>query len=125
MKQNIMKKWVNALRSGKYKQGQGALKQYNDKGQAQHCCLGVLCELYNDTMKKNRKKILSEEFDAGYVRLNNNITSLPHEVMEWAGIEDNFGEFMTHPYGSLADLNDLGKSFTTIATIIEENWQSI
>jgi hypothetical protein len=125
MKQNIMKKWVNALRSGKYKQGKGALKQYNDKGQAQHCCLGVLCELYNDTMKKNRKKILSEEFDAGYVRLNNNITSLPKEVMEWAGIEDNFGEFMTHPYGSLADLNDLGKSFTTIATIIEENWQSI
>lgn len=34
------KKWVEALRSGKYKQGQGYL--YNE---GLHCCLGVACEI--------------------------------------------------------------------------------
>lgn len=57
MKQNIMKKWVKALRSGKYKQGYGTLKQYNGFEEVYHCCLGVLCELYNDEMRKNKKKI--------------------------------------------------------------------
>lgn len=44
MKNNIMKKWVKALRSGKYKQGTGTLKQYNRNEEAKHCCLGVLCQ---------------------------------------------------------------------------------
>lgn len=34
------KKWVEALRSGKYKQGKEALC-FGDK----YCCLGVLCEI--------------------------------------------------------------------------------
>mgnify|MGYP007046850129 CR=1 FL=1 len=63
MKKDIAKKWVKALRSGKFKQGQGTLKQYDSEGNIKHCCLGVLCELYNETMKKNKKKTLPEKFD--------------------------------------------------------------
>ena len=36
----MIDKWIEALRSGKYKQGKGFLK----KGDC-HCCLGVLCEV--------------------------------------------------------------------------------
>jgi len=139
MKQNIMKKWINALRSGKYKQGTETLKQYNSKGNAQHCCLGVLCELYNQEMKKNKKKTLPEkvynnDFPYGYTRFGNKLDYLPKEVMNWAGMKNSMGEFYTGItwFGdyevekireSLADLNDNGKKFKTIANIIEKNWE--
>lgn len=37
------KKWVDALRSGKFKQGKGNLKADN-----KFCCQGVACELFKD-----------------------------------------------------------------------------
>lgn len=40
MDANLKAKWVEALRSGKYEQGELFLRK-NGK----HCCLGVLCEL--------------------------------------------------------------------------------
>jgi hypothetical protein len=39
---DIKTKWVEALRSGKYKQGRGFLQRNNE-----FCCLGVLCEVQN------------------------------------------------------------------------------
>jgi hypothetical protein len=133
MKQNIMKKWVKALRSGKYKQGTGTLKQFNSKGQAQHCCLGVLCELYNTTMKKNKKKILPEkvydndsDFSHGYCRFGGKKEDLPKEVKDWAGMNDNLGRFyLSDHYEYLADLNDCGRKFKTIADIIEKEWKNL
>ena len=42
----IIKSWITALRSGKYKQGIGKLKAKGVDGtELCHCCLGVLCEL--------------------------------------------------------------------------------
>ena len=41
MKPHLTKRWIKALRSGKYQQGNGWLKK-KDK----YCCLGVLTELY-------------------------------------------------------------------------------
>jgi len=43
MDKAVKKDWTAALRSGKYKQGQGYLK---DDGE--YCCLGVLCEIHPD-----------------------------------------------------------------------------
>ena len=40
MKPELKKKWLEALKSGRYKQGQGMLRA-EDK----YCCLGVLCDL--------------------------------------------------------------------------------
>ena len=142
MRKEVMVKWVKALRSGKFKQGQGTLKQFNKKGQEQHCCLGVLCELYNETMKKNKKKMLSEtvcdndrDFSYGYSRFGGKKEDLPKEVKDWSGIKNSLGKFKTptdiadksHWYDDgeicLADLNDLGKKFKTIANIIEKNYE--
>ena len=41
----IKKKWVEALRSGDYKQGKTCLKQIDFDGETRHCCLGVLAEI--------------------------------------------------------------------------------
>lgn len=143
MKKEIMKKWIKALRSGKYKQGQGTLKQYNRKGEAQHCCLGVLCELYNQEMKKNKKKTLPEkicnnnyDFDNGYTRFGNKTDDLPKEVMKWSGINNSLGTIkkeetwfgnykVSSSSETLADLNDSGRKFKTISNIIEKNYENL
>ena len=46
MNKQLKSKWIKALRSGKYKQGFGRLKQRNDTNhRPEYCCLGVLREL--------------------------------------------------------------------------------
>lgn len=134
MRKEVMTKWVKALRSGKFKQGAGTLKQYNSKGQPQHCCLGVLCELYNSEMKKSKKKTIPEkiydndmDFSFGYSRFGGSKEDLPREVMKWSGIENSLGQFnlSDNHYETLADLNDLGRKFKTIADIIEKNWETL
>jgi hypothetical protein len=41
MNQEIKKKWIEALRSGDYKQGRGWLRDHDGN----YCCLGVLMEV--------------------------------------------------------------------------------
>lgn len=53
-----IKKWVKALRSGKYKQGQDALQ--SEKG---YCCLGVACEIF---IPKSKQNLDAEGYLAGY-----------------------------------------------------------
>jgi hypothetical protein len=132
MKKDIAKKWVKALRSGKYKQGQSWLKQYDKKGQERHCCLGVLCELYNDEMKKKHKKSLNSKIvdgcEAQRISFNKQEQGLPSVVKKWAGMKDSLGYFVnTNREFSecLADMNDIGVKFKTIANTIEKNIENI
>jgi hypothetical protein len=133
MRKLIAKKWIKALQSGKYKQGEGYLKQINSRGKTRHCCLGVLCELYNDSMKKNHKKTLNikslECFSnrTAYISFNNQDAGLPAPVKKWAGIKNSLGEFRdsNNNLNCLADLNDTGKRFKTIANIINENMENL
>jgi hypothetical protein len=141
MKKEIAKKWIKALRSGKYKRGEGFLKHFNSKNQPRHCCLGVLCELYNESMKKNHKKTLTVKTsnsgfcpENGYVIFGDRDGSLPPAVKKWAGIKDSTGEFtyiVKDQYGEYKDhknlsiLNDTGKTFKTIANIIEKNIENL
>ncbi len=74
MNKELKDKWINALRSGNYKQGLGRLK-YN----GEYCCLGVLCEISGRV-----------EFDktAGNVRYANyDCNSVPTEFLESLGLE--------------------------------------
>jgi hypothetical protein len=38
-------RWLAALRSGEYEQGQNRLKYRDHDGVVRHCCLGVLCDV--------------------------------------------------------------------------------
>jgi hypothetical protein len=42
MNKKVKTKWLEALRSGKYKQGKARLKR-----EGKYCCLGVLCDISN------------------------------------------------------------------------------
>ena len=118
MKQEVMKIWVDALRSGEYTQGVGCLKSTNGN----YCCLGVLCELYD---KNNEVKLRTAKYPSGVTAFNNFTASLPHDVMNWAGMCNPYGSFIqqvgTKFMDSLSSLNDAGSSFLEIADIIEQN----
>lgn len=140
MKKDIAKKWVRALRSGKYKQAKGVLKTKTKTGRVSHCCLGVLCELYeNDRKRKKKKGLRVAEVEAyGYeVPKNNTLfnfngdpTVLPEAVRSWARLKSDDGEFRAADTkfvvkgtrcDNLAALNDNGAKFEKIADIIEAN----
>lgn len=51
MKQEYKEQWLKALRSGKYEQGQTALKNKDDNT---YCCLGVLSEVCFGKIRQRR-----------------------------------------------------------------------
>jgi hypothetical protein len=132
MKKEVAKKWVKALRSGKYKQGDGCLKQTDTKkNKTYHCCLGVLCELYNEQMTKSKKKKLNDVVDKyGLHSFDKEVEVLPDSVRDWADLMGKTGSFSNDidtydGYGSLSAMNDLGCSFKKIANTIDKEWENL
>ena len=75
MKEDIAKKWVKALRSGKYKQCQKRL--YDGEG---YCCLGVLCKILGKEFK------LMENCYAVVDDNENYFIGLPDSVRKFVGL---------------------------------------
>ena len=124
MKADIKQRWVDALRSGKYKQDIGHLR--TRKG---FCCLGVLCDVYspenwvatgetiNDEVFENWHYKTVDEFGNHYAG-----EVLPHDVMEFCDMGTASPEiFIPHgqKYKTLASINDDGATFAEIADLIE------
>lgn len=97
------KKWVEALRSGKYRQGKNALATEDGR----YCCLGVACELA--AAEGVAQKVGFGQFDGAKFEL-------PASVIEWLGLNDSCGGFEGD---ALCLMNDAGKRFKTIADVIE------
>lgn len=109
MKKEWAKKWVKALRSGKYKRGTGQLKK-GDK----YCCLGVLCE------------ITGKPYDGDRGNLPVEVRVLVNTNNHSGYIENEQGETTI----SLIHLNDhicpaKKKGFKYIADIIEKHWEKL
>ena len=121
MKEEVAKLWTAALRSGKYVQGQGCLRQsINDVDH--YCCLGVLCKL-----GINNGLCINEEESSGnreVVSFDGEVSYLPYEVREWSGMKSRYGSFDTHKQ-NLANLNDDGKTFNEIADIIDSHFEEL
>ena len=103
--------WVAALRSGKYSQTRGVLR--DDRG---YCCLGVACQLYADAMGIEWNEGVEYRFDGEEM-------VLPLSVKMWLGLNGDSGRYYdsvndVEEY-SLAKANDDGMSFGGIASIIE------
>ena len=137
MNKTIATKWVKALRSGKYKQGEAYLCQITSKGK-KHCCLGVLTEMYQAEQKAKKKKVLPAKVSKTYVDGSTAVVKygsgecaaeeLPLAVKRWAGMEGRLGEFDVERdgyYGSLSHMNDDGHSFKKIANFIEKNYENL
>lgn len=114
-----IKRWVAALRSGKYEQGQGYLRQditdHHGHTTSEFCCLGVLCDLtprarlvrYNDRPSDEAIR----HYDFG--RTTNDQVIDHVAWTELTGLPDTF-------QSELTDMNDSGSyGFDEIADCIE------
>lgn len=119
MDTRIAEKWVDALRSKKYQQGTGCLKQTKNQ-QDKFCCLGVL----TDIAIKDGLKIIEQ---SGPRTTFNSFTDyLPGEVQRWANMKTSNGTFTKNNLtNTLAYLNDAGRTFDEIATLIEDNIEEL
>jgi len=88
-------RWLEALRSGKYKQGKQRLR----KGDS-FCCLGVLCDITDSSGWSGDEYL-------GHTGL------APIDVLRGCGVPFCAAE-------QLATLNDSGRSFEEIADYIEK-----
>ena len=112
MNPEVKAKWTEALRSGDYEQGMGALKH---KG---YCCLGVLGDLY----KQSHPNVeWTPDEDRGHVLTIDGQPSsncfLPVVVCVWAELDQHADVGGR----SLASRNDSGSSFEQIADLIDEH----
>ncbi len=101
------KKWLKALRSGKYKQGEGQLERIDADGNAKYCCLGVACKMLYP----------KERIKGGIIELDQ-YEKVPN-ILKGTGSEN-------HLVLDLATMNDGGEetdpeSFGEIANWIEKN----
>lgn len=137
--------WVEALRSGRFTQGTGALSTHAGG----NCCLGVACELAVEqgVLSPDEVKELSpEDFATAGKSYNESTNYPPTNVVRWMfGLTDTPGEAEDYdafvnpdaanyfnplvsvrtPDGvrdttHLAELNDAGADFELIAKLIEE-----
>lgn len=135
MNSRVKAKWVEALRSGEYKQTHDGRLKIDDC----YCTLGVLCDLY---VKENNA---SWDLNEGYtIRDDEKVmvktytlfgenAFIPKKVAKWAGIDgidvalkvpyDNFGEPSEYDESleSISNLNDsFGIDFKEFADLIEQ-----
>lgn len=126
MKKDVKKRWVEALRSGDYKQGKGCLHPKEDT----YCCLGVLTDLFikenpNFTWVWNVEDECFSNYDH-FIHAGEEF--LREEVVGWAGLDDSCP--VSKDGTALADYNDgrtayppnTSKIFAEIADIIEKDF---
>jgi hypothetical protein len=119
---DIKRRWVEALRSGRYPQHQEVLNQPG-KG---FCCLGVLCEIAVEDDILVRKTYHDRSY-IGYVQPDEEGEVATHiltnAIIRWAGLSHLNSETTTKngKTKSLTAWNDSGEaSFNEIADMIEE-----
>lgn len=128
MDDDVKEKWIQALRSDNYSQGYRQLRKHphKDTFTTRHCCLGVLCDLYNEEHDNShwmsRSTFVVEKEGEEYMES----LSLPPPVKTWAGIESTKVRIKDGEY-DISVLNDGGGgigpvsySFDEIANIIEK-----
>jgi hypothetical protein len=142
MKADIKQRWIAALESGEYEQGQGQLHERGYDipimGAARpdrFCCLGVLCKMAADD---GATSVTSEGAPGVLVAYDGADTYLPESVVEWAGLRFEGDIVYTGSHSeekrgilsngtradryrdavSLAQMNDEGEPFDVIAQTI-------
>jgi hypothetical protein len=138
MDPELKERWLKALRSGKYEQAKGALKQLDphDEGSEEYgyCCLGVICDItpewnWETTQSGYLPEVLAVPYFAKTYENRLNVAGV-FTFKAPAGYKDFNSNTRTDVYNQvlgyeteyeyrLADLNDNGMTFAQIADLIE------
>lgn len=136
--------WIEALLSGKYKQGKGALHEISN-GKSSFCCLGILCDLhkqrlsltidYVPNLKNGKTCFVKYDSDQSLLppRLSSYLEEWTISTYSWSmkclpKWKQWYIRIFKDPYisgdlkASLVDMNDgIGLSFKDIAKVIKHN----
>ena len=121
-KNDLIRKWDAALRSGEYRQGRGGLRYNHPSDGSKFCCLGVLCDVAGEQW---------EDTGCGATRVaSSGIDSrlfLPWSLSKIIGNDDpdlvTEGENIGRRRSRATELNDTyGMSFEQIADCIRRTW---
>lgn len=116
MKPEFKKVWLEALRSGEFKQGFSTLRRRGEDGY-HFCCLGVACTAWKHAQLGDGF-VVEELFDGSMEVLVGEIAEsgeLPDEALDEVGLTSD-------EQSLLLTMNDHeGKSFPEIADYIEAN----
>lgn len=110
MANELMTRWIGALRSDEYNQGTGNLKDFNagPDEKPDFCCLGVLCDLVDSALWDD-----TQAADRGYSTFEGKSDYPPKSVLELVGISYEEAQ-------RLASFNDEdGYRFADIANYLE------
>lgn len=120
MKEDVQAAVIEDLKSGRFSQGYGYLRAWNDDEKRwDYCCLGVICERsglgeWQEFYTEDGEKVSNYLGESQY---------LPNAVAEWAGIPAGCDDGSVQ--SRLAELNDEEHSFVEIAdslpTIVAED----
>lgn len=123
--EHVKQAWINALRSGEYRQGRSRLAKRTKKGNFKFCCLGVLCDVVGVKGEPNQ---ITDEIEFGF---DGETMTLPDLVWKGLGLTDPDIDIpvgqtrdmaerqLTVSSVSLATLNDDGFTFPQIADLID------
>lgn len=110
--------WVDALLSGNYKQISGHLK--TDKG---HCCLGILCEVYNSS---NDVKLTEVKCGDGTTKFDDEFNYPPDKVIAWLKDSPTIRTCNMNLFvNELVIKNDNGTSFSQIAQYVNNFFEGV
>jgi hypothetical protein len=123
MKPEVKTKWVEALRSGKYKQAEGVLRDEDGS----MCCLGVLCDILAPEGWKESpfggEAIMGKDGAESHWLSFGSAGQLPDLVADLAGVDSDPSLFEYDdcpiPITCSSANDDYKKTFAEIADLIE------
>ena len=118
--QQRVRRWIAALRRDEYPQAASCLRTTSG-----FCCLGVACDLFNDSVWR---RFSGNGAEWSYLGAS---IALPRPVVDAYRLVSPHGHYGVESHGSgapssrsLADDNDSGKTFAEIADIIEQELEA-
>jgi hypothetical protein len=119
------KKWLEALRSGKYMQGRSQLTTIDSNGKQYDCCLGVACKVAIENGVPIKTSIENQPGNLRRVAYDDSWSILPTSVRQWLGMKSPAGSVRRNGLLKLelTSMNDVGDSFEKIADTIEASPQ--
>jgi len=123
MDKELRDKWVEALRSGKYKQGKAKLAEKNTDGSFSYCCLGVLCDVANLKYIVDKASGTNGIIEAKAYYINDE----RHRSFAFLPLDPRFQNIWENVMSCdsmeqhLITMNDEGSTFEEIADWIEKN----
>lgn len=119
MEERHIRSWVTALRSGRYHQTTGNLKDITG-----YCCLGVACDVFRKAKKRQGEVYEWTPSDSGGDYFLDEQGAMPGGVADWFGLASDPGLFLGSMGEILASSANDDKKFSLkrIASMIERTY---